>query len=82
MLIFESFKNSKQYAMNNSQTINETSGLRTPYQGKKRCFGQYKCEKCQKAWKSSQSKANEPQICNSCGNLIYPYKQVQQNSFT
>jgi hypothetical protein len=60
---------------------NENSEVKTPYQGKKRCFGEYKCEKCQKTWKSSQSKANEPQICNSCGNLVYPFKQVNQFLF-
>lgn len=50
--------------------------LVTPYQGKKRCFGEFKCEKCSKEWKSSNSKANEPQTCSSCLNQCYPFKQI------
>jgi hypothetical protein len=50
--------------------------LITPYQGKKRCFGEFKCEKCGKEWKSSNSKANETQTCSSCFNQCYPFKQI------
>jgi len=46
----------------------------TPYQGKKRCFGEYSCI-CGKMWKSSNSKANEFQVCTTCGRKVYPAKQ-------
>ena len=50
--------------------------LVTPYQGKKRCFGEYKCNRCAKEWKSSNSKANEPQNCTNCNSKVFPFKQV------
>ena len=49
---------------------------RTPYQGKKRCFGEYKCQKCLKMWKSANSRANESQKCSVCQNQVFPEKQV------
>ena len=50
-------------------------GNLTPYQGKGRRFGYYKCGKCRKHWKSAYSWANEYQRCRSCGTNVYPYKQ-------
>ena len=47
----------------------------TPYQGKGRRFGYYKCGQCRKHWKSAYSWANEYQRCRSCGTNVYPYKQ-------
>jgi hypothetical protein len=47
----------------------------TPYQGKKRCFGEFECSTCKKVWKSANSKANTPQQCTKCQNLVYPKKQ-------
>ncbi|XP_055314381.1 uncharacterized protein LOC129575246 [Sitodiplosis mosellana] len=48
---------------------------RTPYQGKKRCFGEYKCTKCKRKWMSGNSWANMAQECIKCQIKIYPHKQ-------
>lgn len=55
---------------------------RTPYQGKKRCFGEFKCEKCKNEWKSIFSWANKCQKCSKCKSDVFPHKQVcvEQNS--
>lgn len=47
----------------------------TPYQGKKRCFGEYKCTKCKRKWMSGNSWANMGQECIKCHILVYPHKQ-------
>ncbi|RUS85574.1 hypothetical protein EGW08_006657 [Elysia chlorotica] len=47
----------------------------TPYQGKKRCFGEYKCSKCKRKWMSGNSWANMGQECIKCHILVYPHKQ-------
>lgn len=48
----------------------------TPYQGKKRCFGEYKCPKCKRKWMSSNSWANMGQQCVKCRINVYPHKQT------
>ncbi|XP_048761558.1 zinc finger CCHC domain-containing protein 24-like isoform X4 [Ostrea edulis] len=47
----------------------------TPYQGKKRCFGEYKCPKCKRKWMSGNSWANTGQSCIKCNIMVYPHKQ-------
>ncbi|XP_014241367.1 zinc finger CCHC domain-containing protein 24-like [Cimex lectularius] len=47
----------------------------TPYQGKKRCFGEYKCPKCKRKWMSGNSWANMGQQCIKCHINVYPHKQ-------
>ncbi|XP_011503020.1 PREDICTED: zinc finger CCHC domain-containing protein 24-like [Ceratosolen solmsi marchali] len=47
----------------------------TPYQGKKRCFGEYKCPKCKRKWMSGNSWANMSQQCIKCHINVYPHKQ-------
>ncbi|KAK0080770.1 hypothetical protein PV325_013342 [Microctonus aethiopoides] len=47
----------------------------TPYQGKKRCFGEYKCSKCKRKWMSGNSWANMGQQCIKCHINVYPHKQ-------
>lgn len=47
----------------------------TPYQGKKRCFGEYKCSKCKRKWMSGNSWANMGQECKKCNINVYPHKQ-------
>lgn len=47
----------------------------TPYQGKKRCFGEYKCPKCKRKWMSGNSWANHGQECIKCHINVYPHKQ-------
>ena len=48
----------------------------TPYQGRKRCFGEYKCSKCKRKWMSGNSWANSGQQCIKCHLMVYPHKQV------
>ncbi|XP_037660309.1 zinc finger CCHC domain-containing protein 24 isoform X1 [Choloepus didactylus] len=50
----------------------------TPYQGKKRCFGEYKCPKCKRKWMSGNSWANMGQECIKCHINVYPHKQFPQ----
>ena len=47
----------------------------TPYQGKKRCFGEYKCPSCKRKWMSGNSWANMGQMCIKCNLNVYPHKQ-------
>ncbi|XP_029041935.1 zinc finger CCHC domain-containing protein 24 [Osmia lignaria lignaria] len=47
----------------------------TPYQGKKRCFGEYKCPKCKRKWMSGNSWANMGQECIKCHVNVFPHKQ-------
>ncbi|XP_014673499.1 PREDICTED: uncharacterized protein LOC106813789 [Priapulus caudatus] len=49
----------------------------TPYQVKKRCFGEYKCPKCKRTWMSANSWANMGQECNKCHTNVYPHKQAR-----
>ncbi|XP_063695704.1 zinc finger CCHC domain-containing protein 24-like [Culicoides brevitarsis] len=48
---------------------------KTPYQGKRRCFGEYKCPKCKRKWMSGNSWANMAQQCIKCQMNVYPHKQ-------
>ena len=56
--------------------MNDNNGMPTPYQGKKRCFGEFECSQCFKTWKSANSRANEPQECTNCHIKVFPQKQV------
>ncbi|XP_018025252.1 GATA zinc finger domain-containing protein 7 [Hyalella azteca] len=47
----------------------------TPYQGKKRCFGEFRCTKCKRKWMSGNSWANCSQECIKCRIKVYPHKQ-------
>lgn len=49
---------------------------KTPYQGKKRCFGEFKCPKCKRKWMSGNSWSNSTQDCIKCHIAVYPHKQV------
>jgi len=60
-----------------SQARPKGEGL-TPYQGKKRCFGEYKCPKCKRKWMSGNSWANMGQECIKCHINVYPHKQVSE----
>ena len=48
----------------------------TPYQGQKRCFGEFKCPKCKRKWMSGNSWSNIGQECVKCRINVYPFKQV------
>lgn len=47
----------------------------TPYQGKKRCFGEFFCPRCKRKWMSGNSWANMSQDCIKCHINVYPRKQ-------
>ncbi|KAJ8037404.1 Zinc finger CCHC domain-containing protein 24 [Holothuria leucospilota] len=47
----------------------------TPYQGKKRVFGEFRCRKCSRLWMSGNSWADTAQWCEKCNIKVYPYKQ-------
>lgn len=53
-----------------------SSELLTPYQGNKRCFGQFRCDECNRSWFSANSWANTAQMCQLCDIRVYPFKQV------
>jgi hypothetical protein len=53
-----------------------TKGL-TPYQGRGRAFGYFKCPTCDREWMSGNSWANMGQECQYCNINVYPYKQVR-----
>lgn len=48
----------------------------TPYQGHGRCFGEYRCDGCNRTWMSGYSWKNTGQKCQGCNKIIYPFKQV------
>ncbi|XP_063829142.1 zinc finger CCHC domain-containing protein 24-like [Ostrinia nubilalis] len=48
----------------------------TPYQGKRRCFGEYRCSKCHRTWMSGNSWADCGQDCTTCNIKVYPHKQT------
>ncbi|XP_039756355.1 zinc finger CCHC domain-containing protein 24-like isoform X2 [Pararge aegeria] len=59
----------------NGDEAGEQKGL-TPYQGKKRCFGEYRCPQCKRRWMSANSWANSGQDCNKCRINVYPHRQM------
>ena len=56
-----------------------TNEKKTPYQGRNRTYGEFKCPQCGKKWESGNSWANTGQKCISCANnkYVYPYKQTK-----
>lgn len=58
--------------------LNASTEIRTgltPYQGRKRCFGEFKCKQCHRKWMSGNSWADCFQLCKKCQNIVYPHKQ-------
>jgi len=47
----------------------------TPYQGNRRCFGEFRCPQCERVWMSGNSWANTGQMCKSCEITVYPHSQ-------
>ncbi|KAI1285256.1 Zinc finger CCHC domain-containing protein 24 [Halotydeus destructor] len=60
--------------MADSLEYNQTGG-KTPYQGSRRCFGEFRCPTCGRSWMSGNSWANLGQECQSCKIMVYPHKQ-------
>lgn len=48
----------------------------TPYQGPRRGYGIFKCQKCGEAWGSGNTWANMGQKCAKCRTMVYPHIQV------
>ena len=48
---------------------------KTPYQGKRRVWGEFRCPKCNHYWASGNSWANCGQKCKHCDIMVYPYHQ-------
>ncbi|KAL3087154.1 hypothetical protein niasHS_005393 [Heterodera schachtii] len=48
----------------------------TPYQGRKKCYGEFQCEQCKRKWTSQNSVANEAQSCIKCHVPVFPHKQL------
>ncbi|XP_072312658.1 zinc finger CCHC domain-containing protein 24-like [Eucyclogobius newberryi] len=51
------------------------SEQKTPYQGEGRCFGEYKCDMCNRKWMSASSWANMGQECTKCKVNVFPHTQ-------
>jgi len=60
--------------------LSNSSDIKTPYQGKKRCFGEFRCPACGKEWKSANSRANESQTCTRCYMQVLPTRQKSLQS--
>ncbi|GBM51201.1 Zinc finger CCHC domain-containing protein 24 [Araneus ventricosus] len=61
-----------------SEATPKGKGL-TPYQGNRRCFGEYRCPKCNRKWMSGNSWANMGQECTNCRINVYPHEQRPLN---
>jgi hypothetical protein len=48
----------------------------TPYQGRKKCYGEFQCQHCKRKWTSQNSIANEAQSCIKCHVTVFPHKQL------
>ncbi|KAK5968650.1 Zinc finger CCHC domain-containing protein 24 [Trichostrongylus colubriformis] len=48
----------------------------TPYQGRKKCYGEFQCHQCKRKWTSQNSVANEAQSCIKCHIPVFPHKQL------
>ncbi|OWR53953.1 zinc finger CCHC domain-containing protein 24 [Danaus plexippus plexippus] len=61
--------------MSNTVEFHSTD-TNTPYKGKSRCFGEYRCPQCSRRWMSSNSWAGYGQECQSCKINVFPHKQT------
>ena len=61
------------YIKNCRQYVTRDEGL-TPYQGIKRCYGEFQCSRCKRRWSSCRRYCNEGQDCRKCKIPVYPYK--------
>ena len=48
---------------------------KTPYQGKRRVWGEFCCPECDRRWNSGNSWANMGQECKKCKIMVYPHHQ-------
>uniref|UniRef100_A0A7E4VN90 CCHC-type domain-containing protein n=1 Tax=Panagrellus redivivus TaxID=6233 RepID=A0A7E4VN90_PANRE len=55
---------------------NSTYQELTPYQGRRRCYGEFSCPQCFRKWTSTNSVANEAHSCIKCHIPVFPHKQL------
>ncbi|CAB3409330.1 unnamed protein product [Caenorhabditis bovis] len=58
------------------QRFNSPYDELTPYQGRKKCYGEFTCQQCKRKWNSQNSVANEAQSCIKCHVPVFPHKQL------
>ncbi len=75
MTASDSAMSSKHRAASKSGAAQRAGKGLTPYQGTKRCFGEYHCDRCSRTWMSGNSWADCGQKCERCNVLVYPCKQ-------
>lgn len=66
---------------NNWLSIFGKMNSKTPYQGSRRCFGEYRCSQCNRTWMSGNSWRNTAQMCERCNIRVFPFKQVLNNLY-
>jgi hypothetical protein len=68
--------NTGHYISDCPMRFNSNHDELTPYQGRKKCYGEFICTICKRRWTSQNSVANEAQSCLKCGIAVFPHKQV------
>ena len=68
---------SKKCSPSSAKKAGRQKNILTPYQGKKRSYGHFKCTQCNARWGSAYSWANTWQQCKTCKTKVYPYSQVK-----
>ncbi|CAI5448130.1 unnamed protein product [Caenorhabditis angaria] len=66
----------KHYISDCPQRFNSPYDELTPYQGRKKCYGEFTCQQCKRKWNSQNSVANEAQSCIKCHVPVFPHKQL------
>ncbi|OXA50923.1 Zinc finger CCHC domain-containing protein 24 [Folsomia candida] len=72
----------KPHPRNLCERCRSERAMSTPYQGKGRVFGEFRCSQCNRTWQSGNSWANTGQKCERCQIMIYPYSQRQLEKST
>ncbi|CAG9812578.1 unnamed protein product [Phaedon cochleariae] len=67
--------------MGNTVTNGNTDSSRKVEEKEKRCFGQYKCPKCERRWSSGNTWPNMGQQCEKCLIFVLPYSTVPLENF-
>ncbi|KAG6453871.1 hypothetical protein O3G_MSEX008379 [Manduca sexta] len=50
--------------------------MSSSYTGSGRCFGEYRCKKCNRMWMSGNSWVGYGQECTNCKIMVMPHKQT------
>ncbi|KAI6175269.1 Zinc finger CCHC domain-containing protein 24 [Aphelenchoides bicaudatus] len=68
--------NTGHYISDCPMRFNNAYAELTPYQGRKKCYGEFTCGVCKRRWTSQNSVANEAQNCIKCSLPVFPHKQL------